>query len=122
MDGIKYALFTGINMNELKKKMISEVCEGCVKGKMTRHAKTGQKEWHANELLDVWVSDVMGPMPVHAIGGYRYVLLTSLVVCSSLCSKARTKQQMHSSLSSHSNRHRQDVNSNSCTQMVEERA
>ncbi len=47
-----------------------------MKGKMKRKPMTGTINWNANEIMDVLVCDVMGPMKYPTIGGNKYILAT----------------------------------------------
>ena len=60
----------------------SDVCEDCLKGKMSR--RPFKKAHEVQEVLDVIVSDVHGPMPVESTGKKRY-FITFIDVKSRYC-------------------------------------
>jgi transposase InsO family protein len=57
---------------KIKSCSCSDLCEPCLKGKMTRKSFPKQSENKSTHILDLIVSDVCGPMPVNSISGYRY--------------------------------------------------
>jgi hypothetical protein len=55
-------------------ELVKEECQGCLLGKFNRLPMTGIIKWHANDVMDVWVSDVIGPMSIQSLGSHEYVL------------------------------------------------
>lgn len=62
--------------------LCSDVCEDCLKGKMSR--RPFKRSTPVEAVLDVVVSDVHGPMPVESIGRNRY-FVTYIDVKSRYC-------------------------------------
>ncbi|QRW26325.1 Copia-like polyprotein/retrotransposon [Rhizoctonia solani] len=51
------------------------ICGPCIQGKQTR-APFSKSQNHALELLELMHSDLCGPLPIKAIGGFRYFSVT----------------------------------------------
>jgi hypothetical protein len=56
-------------------KMKEGVCEGCMSGKMNRLPVTGTIEHNAEQTMDLWVADLMGPVSKKTFSGKKYVLV-----------------------------------------------
>ena len=52
----------------------TEICEGCVFGKMTRALFPKKSQNRASSLLEIVHTDLVGPMQVLTHGGSKYVL------------------------------------------------
>ena len=50
-------------------------CKVCLKGKMTRLPMRGQIDHKVTKPMDMLVADVMGPMKVETLDGYKYILV-----------------------------------------------
>ena len=82
-DMIKNGSVTGVS-DELRKESVlrmiietmkEDVCDVCVIGKMKRLPMTGTIDHHAEQTMDLWVADIMGPVGVKTFTGMRYVLV-----------------------------------------------
>jgi hypothetical protein len=74
VDGMNYDV---LNMNDIKKynileKLKTHMCDGCMKGKMTRTSKTGVIDYNAHQVMDTWAGDTTGPMRIETLGGMKY--------------------------------------------------
>lgn len=58
---------------KFKKCNCNDICESCIKGKLSRKSFPKQAS-ETNQVLDIIVSDVCGPMRVTSMYGYRYIL------------------------------------------------
>ena len=56
-----------------------DTCESYLLGKMTKLSFKGKGE-RANGPLDLIQSDVCGPMPTHAKGGFIYFITLSMII------------------------------------------
>ena len=62
------------NMSNIITSLIKSECEGCLKGKMSRMPMTGTIQYDANEFLDEWHVDTIGPISIETLKGSRYIL------------------------------------------------
>ena len=74
-----------INIKHMLTSLSHEQCEGCLKGKFHRLPMTGKKNHHAEEIMDLWFCDTVGPISVESIGGAKY---------SSICLDAASSKPM----------------------------
>jgi hypothetical protein len=67
-----------INKNKLNYKLISELqsemCDGCMKGKMNRKKITGKIVNTLSRVNEKLYADVIGPILANSLGGYRYIM------------------------------------------------
>jgi transposase InsO family protein len=57
---------------KVKKCKCDDICEVCLLGKMTRKPYPKESKTKSTEVLDLVLTDVVGPMQVTSIGGCRY--------------------------------------------------
>ena len=79
LQDIKHMISLGL---PAKRCECSDICEDCLKGKMSRRPFV--KAHEVQEVLDVIVSDVHGPMPIESTGKKRY-FITFIDVKSHYC-------------------------------------
>lgn len=70
----------------------SNVCESCIKGKMTRKSFPKKAENKTMDILDIVVSDVCGPLQTESVGGSKY-FVTFIDVHSRYCEIFFIKQK-----------------------------
>ena len=63
------------HLHQLVKRMQSEVCDSCVRGKLKRHAMTGTINHNTTRIMHTWMVDIAGPIKHATIGGNTYVLV-----------------------------------------------
>jgi transposase InsO family protein len=63
-----------VGENALLKKLTSDPCEGCLRGKMTRSPMTGRIDYSVNGIMDMWVFDTM-IFTIKTLNGNMYVTL-----------------------------------------------
>lgn len=64
-------LATDMNVNDCP---IKQVCECCIKGKISRKAFPKESKSHAKQPFDLIHSDLCGPMPIHTPEERRYLM------------------------------------------------
>jgi hypothetical protein len=84
------------NENEILKQLKAHLCEGCLKGKMTRSGMTGKIEYDVHDIMDLWVCDTMIIL-IPTMNGCIYIFLIMDVHSSKLfISLHRTKDEIAS--------------------------
>ena len=96
-------------VNVIVNKLKEEVCEGCMRGKMRRADTTGTIDHRANDVNDLWVSDLMGPIKKRTIGGNKYVLVVMDVYTQHLGGTDEEKEP-HNERKDQDNEERTNIN------------